>query len=290
MQRGCSYTRLELLNIGFIVSSPVGLPGCGKVIGRGARAACLLQIYGSCGMISGALPGNWDMAKTSGMVSYYRTIWRSGTPLRSAYGNPRGCSTNLDSVSRDPVANLAKQTLKCKTPLKKLLQMDERPHNPALVRGRSPFPAAQQFDTNVGAQGKAAPCALAFVPRQSGILWSARPQNRETADQRSSYFQCRYLWRLHMLSSSFYSKENLPCSGQCEMAQSTSFERAILRKPKPYRPRLFTTLFSRTQSSGTSLENHSQTGYPQPLLPIEPGVGNISVKYFFKMGATKHYT
>ena len=257
MQHVCLDTRPEPSNIGFIVSSPMGLPDCGRVIGRGAQVACLPRIYKSCETSSSALPGTWDTAKTSGTGSYYRTILLRSTLFRSAYGNARGCSTSLDSASKDRVANPAKLTPNCRRPLKKLLPVAERPQHPALVRGRSPFPTTQQSDTNVGAQRAAAPHALAFVPRQSRFLRGTRPQNGETADQRSHDFQRRDLWRFCPLSSSVHSRENLPYYGQCEMAQSTSFERVLLHKPGPYCPYIFTTLFSRTQPGGTSLENYS---------------------------------
>ena len=290
MQHVCSDIRPEPSNIGFIVSSPMGLSDCGRVIGRDAQVACLPRIYKSCETNSGALPGTWDTAKTSGTGSYYHTILRRSTQFRSAYGNARGCSTNLDSVSKDRVANPAKPTPNCRRSLKKLLPVAERPQHPALVRGRSPFPTTQQSDTNVGAQRATAPCALALVPRQSGLLRGTRPQNGETADQRSPHLQRRDLWRLCPLSSSVHSWENLPHSGQREMAQSESSERAILHKSRPYSPYLFTTLFPRTQPGGTSLANHPQTGYSQSLLPIKRGFESVSDIQFFEMGAAKLHT
>ena len=290
MQHVCSDTRPEPSNIGFIVSSPMGLPDCGRVIGRDARVACLPRIYKSCETSYSALPGTWDMTIISGTGSYYHTILRRSTLFRSASGNARGCSTNLDSASRDRVANPAKPTPNCRSPLKKLLPMDERPRHPALVRGRSTFPAAQQPDTDVGTQGTAAPRALAFVPRQSGLLRGTRPQNGKTADQRSPHLQRRDLWRLCPLSSSVHSRENLPHSGQCKMAQSESSERALLHESRPRSPYLFTTLFPRTQPGRTSLANHPQTGYPQSLLPIKRGFESVPDIQFFEMGATKLHT
>ena len=135
MQRVCSDTRPEPSNIRFIVSSPMGLPDCGRVIGRDDQVACLPRIYKSCETSSSALPGTWDTAKTSGTGSYYHTILRRSTLSRSAYGNARGCSTNLDSVFKDRVANPAKPIPNCRTPLKKLLPVAERPQHSALVRG-----------------------------------------------------------------------------------------------------------------------------------------------------------
>ncbi len=92
-QHVCSDTRPEPSNIGFIVSFPMGLPGCGRVTGRGVRVGYLPRIYRSYETNFGALPGNWDTAKISGMGSYYRTILPRSTPHRSAYGNARDCST-----------------------------------------------------------------------------------------------------------------------------------------------------------------------------------------------------
>jgi hypothetical protein len=290
MQHVCSDTRPEPSNIGFIVSSPTGLPDCGMVIGRDARVVCLPRIYKSYETNSSALPGTWDTAKISGMGSYYRTTLRRSTLFRSVYGNARGCSTSLDSVSKDRVASPAKLTPNCRSHLKKLLPVAERPRHPALVRGRSPFPAAQQSDTNVGSQRAATPCALAFVPRQSGLLRGTRPQNGKTAGQRSPHLQRRDLWRLCRLSSSIHPWKNLPHSGQREMAQSESPERAILHESGPYSPLLFTTLFPRTQPCGASLANHSQTGYPQSLLPIKRGFESVSDIQFFEMGAAKLHT
>jgi hypothetical protein len=288
--RGCSDTLPGPSNIGFIVSSPMDLPACGKVSGPGARDGYPPQIYKSYKTSSDAPPETWDTARTSGTGSYCHTILQKSTPLRSVYGNARGCSTNLDSVSRDRGANPAKPILRCMMPLKKLLPMAERPQHPALVRGRSPFPAAQQSGADVGAQGKAASRTLALRPRQSGLLRGTRPQNGEAPDQRSPHFQRGDLRRLCPLPSSVYSRENLPHSGQCQMAQGASFERAILPKSETDSPYFSTTLFPRTQSNGTSLEDHSQTGYPQSLLPIKRGFESIFAIHFFKMGAIKHHT
>ena len=121
-----------------------------------------------------------------------------------------GLGFSLQRPSRQP--SEAKPELQ--NAFKKLLPMDERPLHPALVRGRSPFPATQQSHTNVGAQGTAASRALALLPRQSGLLRDTRPQNRNSPLQRSFHFQCRDLWRFCPLPSSIYSRENLPYSGQ----------------------------------------------------------------------------
>src|SRR4030042_4149388 len=116
-QRACLGTRPGLLNTGFIVSSPMGLPDCGRVTGRGARGVCLPEVYTSYGKSSGALPGTWDTAKISGTGFYCRTILLRSTPLRSVYGNARGCSPGLGLVSRDRARRLAKPTLNCRKPL-----------------------------------------------------------------------------------------------------------------------------------------------------------------------------
>jgi len=266
-----------------------GLAGLWEGDRRDVQVACLPRIYRGYSKNSGAHPGIWDTTKTSGMGSYYHTIWQRSTPLRSVCGSARDCSINSDSVSRDHVESLAKLILRCRMPLKKLLPMEERPRCPALGRGRSPFPTAHEPDTDVGTQGTAAPCALPLVPRQSGLLRRTRPQNRETPHQRSSYLQRRNLWRFCPLSSSIHSRENLPHFGQCKMAQSASFEGAVPRESKPDSTHLSTTLFARIESGGTCLENHSQTSHPQPILRLEREFENIFACHLFSMGKTKQY-
>jgi len=140
-----------------------------------------------------ALPWTWDTAKTRETESYCHTLLKGSTPLRSVYGNARGCPTNLDSFSIDRVANLAKLIPNYRMPLKKLLPVDERPRRPALLRGRGPLTEAQQSDTDVGAQGTTATRALPSRSRQSRLLRGTLPQNGGTADQRSSHFQHRDL-------------------------------------------------------------------------------------------------
>src|SRR4030042_5542534 len=265
---GCLDTLPEPSNTGFIVASPMDLLDCGRVTGRDVLVAYPPQIYTSYETSSRVHPETWDTSKTSGMGYYYHTILPKNTLFRSAYANARGCSTNLDSASRDLAANRVRPILNYRISLKKLLPVDERPRYPAVVRGRSPFPTARQPDTNVGAQGTAAPSARALVPRQSGLLRSTRSQDREIAGQRSSHFQRRDIRRLCSLSSAVHSRENLPHSGQCEMAQSKSFERVILHESRPHSPDLLSTLFSRTQPGGKSLENNPQTGHTQSFFPF----------------------
>jgi len=277
------------LSTGFTGLSLTDLTGCGKVIGQGDRDASLLRSCRSYERKFSALPGNLDTTKTSGMGYCCLTTLRRNTPFHSVFGSVRGYSTSLDLVSRGHAGRLAKPILFCRKPLKKLLPMDERPCNPTLVRGRSPFPAAQQSDQDVGTQGTTAPRTLAFGPRQSRLLWSAQLENRVSGYQGGAHFQCRDLRRVCPLSSSIDSRENTPYSGQCKMAQSARFERVFLRKSGSDSTYFPATIFPRTQSSGTGLENHSAASDAQPLFPIGRRSQNRFNILFYEMGAAKQY-
>jgi len=91
----------------------------------------------------GVLPEMRVMTKTCGMACYCHTTWKRTTLYRSVYGNAKDYSIRWDLASRDLAARLAKPILSSRRPLKKLPRVDERSHCPALVRGRSPFPATQ---------------------------------------------------------------------------------------------------------------------------------------------------
>jgi hypothetical protein len=267
-QHGCTETRQEPLNIGFTGLSPEAWPDCMMGIVQDAQPGSLPPIGRSCEMTYGVLPGNWDMTKTSGMVYCCLTTLGRTTPFLSVCVSVKGYSTSLDLVSRGLAARLAKLIPSSRRPSKKLPAMDERPHHPALVRGRSPFPAAQQPDKNVVPEGTTASCALAFGAPQSGLLRGAQLENWETPDQGGSYFQCRDLWQLYSLSSSVHSRKTIPYSGQCQMAQSTRFERLIRCESGAAGTHLPATIFPRTQSSGTSMENYSPAGNTQSLFSI----------------------
>ena len=288
-RHGFSDTHLGQSNTGFAGSFPRGLPGYGRVIGRGDRVASLPRSYRSCGTRTSSLPENLDTTKTSGTVCCCLTTLRRVTLFHSVYGSAKGYFTSLDLDSRDRAERLAKPILLCRKPSKKLLPMDERPHYPALVRGRSPFPAIQQPDKVVGTQGSTTARALAFSPQQSGLLWSAQFEKWISSHQGGAHFQCRDLWRVCPLPSLIYSRKTIPHPGQCEIAQSASLERFLLSKSGPGSTYLPTALFPRTQSSGTSLEDHSPAGNPQPQFPNGPKTQNRFSISFYEMGAAKHH-
>ena len=139
----------------------------------------------------------------------------------------------------------------------------------------------------LGPEGTATSCALAFSLSQSGLLRGAQLENWMPTDQGSSHFQCRDLWRFCPLSSPIYSGETIPYSGQCELAQSARFERPLLRKSGPAGTYLPAALFPRTQSSGTSMEDHSPASNPQPIFPIGGGTQNSFNFSIYEMGATQ---
>jgi hypothetical protein len=231
------------------------------------------------------LPEIRVMTKTCGMACSCRTTWKRTTPYRSAYGNAKDYSIRWDLVSRDRAVRLAKPILSSKRPLKKLLRVDERPRCATLVRGRSPFPAAQQPDKDVGSKRKSATCALTFGPSQSGFLRGTQSENRQSPDKRGSYFQCRDLWRLYSLSPRIYTRENIPYPGQCQMAQGERFERPVRVQSRPTDTNLPAVIFTRTQSGGTGLANHSPAGNAQPLFPLRRRVKNRFSISVYGMGA-----
>ena len=245
-QHDSSDTRPGPSNIGFTVSSPKVLSGYGRVSGRGARPGCLPRIYRGYETISSALPGSRDTAKTSGMGYCCPTILRRSTPFRSAYANARGCSTDLDSVSRDRAANLAKPSLNCRTPLKNYYQWMKDPsiqlwcedevhfqRHSSLIRmwapkGQQPRVLSPSCRDKVGFFGT--------LDLRTGILLSreASTFNAETFGDFVRYLLQSTQGKIYLILD------------KCEVAQSTSFERVILPEPGPDSPYLLTTIFPRT--------------------------------------------
>src|SRR4030042_636444 len=233
----------------------------------------------------GVLPEIRVMTKTCGMACYCRTTWKRTTPYRSVCGNAKDYSIRWDLASRDLAVRLAKPIPSSRRPLKKLLRVDERPRCPTMVRGRSPFPAAQQPDKDVGSKRTAASRTLAFSPSQSGFLRGTQSENRQSPYKRGSYFQFRDLWRLYPLSPRIYTRENIPYSGQCQMAQSERFERPVRDQSRQTDTNLPAVIFTRTQSGGTGLANHSPTGNSQPLFPVRRRIKNRFNISIYEMGA-----
>ena len=225
--------------------------------------------------------------KTCGTACYCRITWKRTTPYRSVYGNAKDYSIKWDLAYKDLVARLVKPVLPSRRHLKKLLRVDERPHDPALVRGRSPFPATQQLDKNVGSKRTTTKRTLPFGPPQSRFFRGTQSKNRLPHHARGCPFQFRDLCRIYPLSTQIYSWENIPYPGQCKMAQSEGFERFLWVQSRPSRTYLPSTIFTRTQSGGTSLANHSSAGNSQSLFSVgrrTQGSFGISI---FEMGATQ---
>ncbi len=249
------------------------------------QAVFLLPKYKDYEKNYGVSPETWVMTKTFGTACYCHTIWKRTSPYRSVCGNAKGSSIRWDLVSRDLVVKLAKPIFSSKKPLKKLLRVDERPHDPALVRGRSPFPATQQLDKNVGSKRTTATRTLTFGPPQSRFFRGTQPKNRLSSYARGCHFQFRDLWQLYPLSARIYSWENIPYLGQCKMAQSEGFEKFLRVQSRPSRTYLPSTIFTRTQSSRTSLENHSSAGNSQSLFPVGRRSQNRFGISIYEMGA-----
>ena len=263
-----SDSRPELSNIGLTDWPPLGLTGFGT---ENILADLVVFLFRKCKDYEkncGVLPETWVMTKTCGMACYCHTTWKRTTLYRSVYGNAKDYSIRWDLASRDLAVRLAKPILYSKRPSKKLLRVDERPLCPALVRGRSPFPATQQPNKNVGSKRTTATRTLTFGPPQSRFFRSTQSKNRSSPHAGGSHFQFRDLWRFNPLSTRIYSWENIPYSGQCQMAQSEGFERFLRVQSRPSRTNLPPTIFTRTQSRGTSLANYSSAGNSQPLFPV----------------------
>jgi hypothetical protein len=231
------------------------------------------------------LPEILVMTKTCGMACYCHTTWKRTTLYRSVYGNAKGYSIRWDLASRDLAVRLAKPILSSRRPLKKLLRVDEKPHCSTLVRGRSPFPATQQLDKDVGSKRTAASCTLTFSPSQSGFPRGTQSENRQPPYKRGSYFQLQDLWRLYPLSPRIYTRENIPYHGQCQMAQGERFERFFRVQSRPTDTNLPAFIFTRTQSGGTGLANHSPAGNSQPLFPVRRRIKNRFSISIYEMGA-----
>ena len=225
------------------------------------------------------------MTKTCGMDCCCLTILFKNTPFHLVSGNVRGSSTNSVSASRDLAVKPVKLMAPGRRPLKKLLPVNARPYHSAVVRGRSPFSTPQQFDANVGSQRATTPRNLAFGPSQSRLFRCAQPENRSTRDSRSTHFQCSDFRRLYSLFAPIYSGQNLPDSGQCQMAQIQRAQRILRNQSVAPGIYLSATLFSRTQSNRESLADHSSQGNPQPLFPIyrRPLVGSGIPIYYLEV-------
>jgi len=233
------------------------------------------------------LPGILVSIKTFGTVCYCRITWKRTTPFHSVYDNAKDFFTRWDSVSKGHVAKLLKPILSSKSPLKKLQGVDERPHDPTLVRGPSSFSATQQPNKNVGSKRATATRILTFSPPQSRFFRSTQSKNRSSTHARGSHFQFRDLWRFYPLSTRIYSWENIPYSGQCQMAQIEGFEKFFRVQSRPSGTNLPSTIFTRTQSRGTSLANYSSAGNSQPLFPVGRRPQNRFSISIYEMGAAE---
>ena len=249
------------------------------------QAVLLLPKYKDYEKNYGVLLETWVMTKTFGTACYCHTTWERTTPYRSVCGNAKGSSIRWDLVYRDLAVKLAKPIFSSKKPLKKLQRMDEKPHFSTLVRGRSPFPATQQPDKDVGSKRAAASCTLTFSPSQSWLLRGTQSENRQSPHTRSPHFQFRNFWRLYSVSPRIYSRKNISYSGQCQMAQGESFESLFRVQSRPSDTSLPATIFTRAQSGGTSLANHSSAGNPQPLFPVGRRPQNRFGISIYEMGA-----
>ena len=277
---------LELSSTGLTGWLPTDLTGCGIENIPDDLAAFLPRECKDYEKNYGVLPEISVTTKTCGTAYYYRITWKRTTPYRLVYDNAKDYSIRWDSVCKGLVARLVKPVLRSRRHLKKLLQVDERPHDTALVRGRSPFPAAQQLDKDVGSSRTTATRTLTFGPPKSRFFRSTQSKNRLSSHARSNYFQFRDIWPLYPLSTRIYSWENIPYPGQCKMAQSEGFEKFLRIQSRPSGTYLPSTIFTRTQSGGTSLANHSSAGNSQSLFSVgrraqySPGIS------IFEMGAT----
>jgi hypothetical protein len=283
----CTETRRELLNTGYSDLPLMDFPACWREATPDAQHGSLLLSWQNCAKISVVPPESWDTTKTCGMVCCCLITLPKIIPYRLVSGNARGSSISLALVSRDLAARLAKLILSSRKPLKKLLPANARPYRTALVRGRSPFPTSQQSDKDVGAKGAAASRTLAFSPSQRRLLWGTQLENRATSYPGSSHFQRSDLWRLCPLSSRIYSRQNLSYSGQRQMAQVKRSQRFLRGQSRPLGIHLSASLFSRTQSNRTGLENHSPNDNPQPLFPFAGRTSHRLDFSIFDLGSSK---
>jgi len=280
-----SDSRPELSNTGLKDWLPMGLTDFGTESIPADQAVSLLHKCNNYEKNYGVLREMRGMTKTCGMVCYYHTTWKRTALYCSVYGNAKDYSTSWALVYKDLAERLAKPILSSRRPLKKLLQVDERSRCPALVRGRSAFPAAQQPDKNVGSKRTATVRTFAFGPSQSGIFGGTQSENRQSPNKRGSNFQCRDLWRLYPLSPRIHTRENIPYPRQRQVAQGERFERLVRVQSRPSGTNLPASIFTRTQSGGTGLANHSSASNSQPLFSVAHGPKNRFSISVYEMGA-----
>lgn len=289
-QLACMEIRQEPLHIGFRDLLLAVSAVCWMVTILDDQAGSLLLYWQDCAKISVGPPENWDTTKTCGRGGCCLITLLKITPYPSVSGNARDFSTNLASVSRDLDVKLSKPMPVGRKPLKKLLQINARPYRSTLVRGRSPFSVPQHPDKNVGTDRRTTWRSLALVPSQSGLLRRTQFENRSSSHSGSAHVQCADLRRIYPSSSPINSRQNLPNSGQRQMAQVSRPQVFLRGEQRPYSIGLPTAILSRTQSHRTSLESRAPNGNPQPLFPFDRGASfsfNIPIRY---LESTKQYS
>ena len=122
---------------------------------------------------------------------------------------------------------------------------------------------------------------------ENRLLRSDQFENRAPSNPKMFHLQCRYIRGFSRLSSASYSRENTSYSGQCYLAQGTGSKTILHQESKTSHAHLSTSIFSRTQSNRTSVENYSKADNSQPLFRINRKPRSSSEFPFCKMGTAK---
>ena len=102
--------------------------------------------------------------------------------------------------------------------------MDKRFPDRGMGRGRSSFSKSKHSHPYLGSQRKAAPCTFCFYSREDRFLWSSKSGNGPADNSNSSYFQCRDLSSVSLLSAPVYSWAYSSHLGQRQISQSPKVE------------------------------------------------------------------
>ncbi len=241
----------------------------------------------NCGMTYYSLPETLDTIKICGMAPSSPIISKNDIRSLLVFASAKDFFTNSVSHFKGLDASRGKQTLCNGKLLKKVPRMDERSAHSTLGRRRSSFSTTYHLDADVGSQRPTTSCNFCFDSPKNRILWCNQPENGLLVNPKRFPIQCRHLSKFPSLSSSAYSRENTPYSGQGQLSQSTGSERIPQTESTPPCPYFSTAILPGSQSHRTSLENYSTTKNAQSLLRIDRKTRRNLNLTFFEMGATK---
>jgi len=273
-----------VLKIGFIVSQPMDLLDYGKKNVLVVPAAFPPFNRKKCENIYYFHLGNLVTIKISGMDNCFLIIFRNNFLSTCVLDNVKIFFINWVLPYKDLVDKHQKLTMNNKKNLKKIRRMDKRSRYRTLGRRRSSFSTSQQSHSYLGTKRRTTTCPFCFYSAKTWFLWSSQFEDRRVFDSRSFCFQYRNLPRFSLPSDQFYSQTYPFNFRSCQLPQSPRFRIFSHQVASLSQTDLSTSIFTRTQSSGKSLENHTPTRNTQPILPEDRRPSGSSYKPICSMG------